>query len=77
MVRPGQMIREGSRRAGECLKRLWNDDRAAEIAEWVVAVAFIAITAVAIYRGILVPQLSSTLDTAESSITAAASGNTP
>jgi len=56
------------------LKRLWSDERAAEFAEWVVVVAFIALVAIAIYRGILVPQLNATLDTIDSEITAAATG---
>jgi len=57
------------------LRRLWADDRAAEVAEWVIVVAFVALTVIVIYRGILVQQLSSTLDRIESNIESAASGS--
>jgi Flp pilus assembly pilin Flp len=50
------------------------DEQGAEVAEWVVAVALITIVAVAIYTGILAPQLSSTLDTVGSKIVSTASG---
>jgi len=56
-------------------RRLWMDDHGAEIAEWVVVVAFVLTTGLIIYNNILSDQLSNAADTIGNRIQNAAAGS--
>ena len=55
-------------------RRLWADDHGAEIAEWVVVVAFVLTTGLIIYNYILSDQLNNAADTIGNRIQNAAAG---
>lgn len=56
-----------------CLLRLWDDQKGAELAEWVVVVAFILAVGVVVYDQILKGQLSVAVAAIGSTIVSAAS----
>jgi Flp pilus assembly pilin Flp len=57
------------------LRRLLTDDRGSEIAEWVVVVTFVLASGVAVYTGVLMPELKDALDDIGKRILNIASGN--
>jgi len=50
------------------LRSLWTDTGGAELVEWVLVVSLVVLSGIAIYTGVLAPQLSSAIDTVGSEI---------